>query len=94
MALFLESYLSCDYFLEIEFKQVKKKGKNDPKEDKTNEKYEYLSANLVSGDENNLWIGLKSEGYLNGLGCTYSRHQKKMIEAGFYVNGQLNGYSI
>ena len=53
---------------------MQKKGKADPKnEENGSQKYTYLNSDLVSQEGDLLWLGLKNQGQLQGLGCLYSK---------------------
>lgn len=38
-------------------------------------------------------IGCRDEGGLHGLGCFYSKNEKKLLEAGYYRASMLEGYA-
>jgi hypothetical protein len=67
----------------------KRTGKNLPEE-----KYQGLNEALVSSQGDLMAVGFRDEGGLHGLGVILNRHDQTVVEAGYYVGGQLDGYCL
>lgn len=72
------------HFFSIEQPKPKKGGKSA-----VEEKYRDVNKAMVNKKESLMAIGFRDQGGLHGLGVIINRRDQSVIEAGYYVGGQL-----
>ena len=53
------------------------------------EKYREVNQAMVNKKEGLMAIGFRDQGGLHGLGIIVNRREQSVVEAGYYVGGQL-----
>lgn len=82
----LSNYLQGRFFLP---EPKPKKGKGEAEE-----KYLNINEVLLSKKEDLMALGFRDQGGLHGLAIIFNRKERIVLEAGYYIGGNLDGYCL